>query len=378
MSKKLIFLIIALALTCATVGCIMAPARTHVAPEVFKENTFYVTLDGLSYAVGTNTSSWVEEESVWARDTQDYNKTPDDVYFKHMVYETKSEPVYEDILYDLRYYRNLKNLDNDTYMELIIAFVRSIPYDNESEITPRTPIEVVYDGKGDCDEKSVLAAGLLATEGYATSLIHIYGTGSADHMGVGVRGEHNAFNYEDTGYLFVETTTTYPMGASDYKTMGGYPAFTPISSFYETGGDIEKETATEAPSVYPIRETGLTYTQDEKALAVYTAYENSYKQIYCWKAKMKSLKAMADACETMYYTASEYSAGRYASKYNAAIDEYNNLIDEYNSGVETFNYLLDNTDSISTQYITAREWLDKYGYQKTSCGTPRYELAMCI
>ena len=65
--------------------------------------------------------------------------------------------------------RTRHNLDSDEYLELMAVFVQSIPYKSQNLSSPKYPIETYGDREGDCDDKSMLLAGLLAHEGYRVS-----------------------------------------------------------------------------------------------------------------------------------------------------------------------------------------------------------------
>lgn len=101
---------------------------------------------------------------------------------------------------ELRRLRHRLSLDDDEYLEMVTRFVQSIPYGTiDSEV--RLPVEVVTEGKGVCDDKSVLMAALLLHEGYDTA---IWAFDSQAHAAVGVRcaGE-GTFG---SGYAMIETT----------------------------------------------------------------------------------------------------------------------------------------------------------------------------
>ena len=92
----------------------------------------------------------------------------------------------------------------------ITSFVQTIEYKSDSEENnsfeyPRYPIETLYDGQGDCEDKAILTASFLYSLGYDVALLRL-----PNHMAVGVKlGEEEIPNYDYyiEDYYFLETTT---------------------------------------------------------------------------------------------------------------------------------------------------------------------------
>jgi hypothetical protein len=129
-----------------------------------------------------------------------------------MIEDPHQNEMYSDLLHELRHYRDLNHFDDNEYLEFIIRFVQSIPY-NETD-AHKYPIEVVYENTGVCDDKSKLLAGLLEREGYDVSLFIVSLKNPIgkyqNHMFVGVRS--NGLLYNGTNYSLIDTTTdSYPI-----------------------------------------------------------------------------------------------------------------------------------------------------------------------
>jgi len=115
---------------------------------------------------------------------------------------------YSAVLFKLTDISDKNNLTSNEYAELITVFVQTLPYFsdmNNPEI--KYPVETLYDGRGDCDDRSLLLAGLLAKSGYNVSLFYFE---KEKHMGVGIASENNTFR--DTGYAYIETVDTKIIG----------------------------------------------------------------------------------------------------------------------------------------------------------------------
>jgi hypothetical protein len=96
------------------------------------------------------------------------------------------------------------NLTDDEYVDLITFLVQRLP---AIEKTSYTPEETLHSG-GDCDDKSILLAGLLSHEGYAVALLLITRQGdNPDHVAVGIKSGETS-SYDGTGYMVLETIAT--------------------------------------------------------------------------------------------------------------------------------------------------------------------------
>jgi hypothetical protein len=148
-----------------------------------------------------------------AKNGDKYATVPEDVqpesmapgYYRAFIEDTHQVEMYTDLLKSLRAIRQEHQYSDDEYLELLTVFVQSLPYDTFSGTHPDTParfpVETLVDGTGDCDDKSLLLAGLLAREGYDTALLLFI---PEHHMAVGVKDD--GAQYGNTGYMYVEAT----------------------------------------------------------------------------------------------------------------------------------------------------------------------------
>lgn len=150
-------------------------------------------------------------------------------YYKAIINDPAQEASYSYILNTLRKVRDQNHLDDNEYAELISLFVqRTVPYSSDpNRLIVKYPIETLGDKGGDCDDKSLLLAGLLSREGYGTSLIW-FPSAIPQHMIVGILGDHQALEYD--GYLGIETTVDSYLGFYHTKdafifTTGNFPEF---------------------------------------------------------------------------------------------------------------------------------------------------------
>ena len=103
--------------------------------------------------------------------------------------------------------------DEDQAIIEAINFVQSIPYELDidskgEEEYSKYPIETLYEGNGDCEDSSMLLAGILKAMDYDV-VFFWYLSG---HMAVGVKvdgmDEGKYFEYEGEKYYYIETTAT--------------------------------------------------------------------------------------------------------------------------------------------------------------------------
>jgi hypothetical protein len=158
-------------------------------------------------------------------------------FYRQMTNDPAMEPFYSAILKEIRKqrYKGGRTLTDDEYLEFLVSFVQQIPYDNTTTGNPKYPVEVIYDQKGDCDEKSILLTGLLSREGYDVGLL-IFPTMKHATAGIGIHLATNkpsfrVFSDSKRDYVYIETTTTRLIGfyPDDYEKVP-QPIIVPVGS----------------------------------------------------------------------------------------------------------------------------------------------------
>jgi len=101
-------------------------------------------------------------------------------------------------------------LDAWEKLNLVIAFVQSIPYVSESCEYPRYPLETLVERKGDCEDAAILAAALLRQMRFDVVLLAFL---EENHMALGVRlippvpVEYSPYAWNGGTYYYLEPTT---------------------------------------------------------------------------------------------------------------------------------------------------------------------------
>ncbi|ABN58145.1 MULTISPECIES: hypothetical protein [Methanoculleus] len=274
------------------------------------------------------------------------------IYYLAFVNDSHQEPFYTDLLATLREIRDREELDDDRYLELIAAFVQSIPYSTDASMTePKFPIETYVDAEGDCDDKSLLLAGLLAREGYGVALLYF---GEEKHMAVGVKSA--GCRYRNTTYAYIETTNrSYvgipPAALADGTILSSDPLVIQVGD-----GDGLYAACEEIKTI----ERALSASRDrvdelEEELTVRTReLEADRKALTALDSKMADLFRSGKTGE---YNRLVTEYNRMAGDYNEAIDAYNVMLDEAEAAVNLHNHLVGNAHDRPGSYLRAREYL---------------------
>lgn len=217
-----------------------------------------------------------------------------ETYYVRKTTDTQQDAFYEDVLDDLEQIRYSQNLDSDEYAELITAFVQSIPYDENAPDDARYPVSVFFDGKGDCDEKSMLLCGLLAREGYDVVLFDLP---NVEHMSAAIKAD-STVGYTD-GYVYIETTDSWLIGQVP---------------------DFDGEKPDTNPEYYKIGDGYMQYL--------------SYDEVEMIIDYRDDLDLFLDNWQVDSYNHAE------VNRYNVFVDVYNSLWDVNNAGERELLYSL--------------------------------------
>jgi hypothetical protein len=242
-------------------------------------------------------------------------------YYRAFVDEPSQEPLYEVMIRDLRGLSASLGLDSDRYAELVVSAVQSLDYRTDPVyLEPKFPVETVGDVNGDCDDKTLLAAALLAREGYDVAILLFE---DEQHVALGIRTNGSTFG--ESGYALVETTT---------PTLFGWVPDT-------LNGSITLESE---PMVIPIGEGSGTYGAGRQADGIREEYERAIataEQLDLDIEQSQSgLDRMASEVEKVRAEADSRSARGDIAGFNALVPRYNELVADYNAAVEAHNALV--------------------------------------
>jgi len=245
----------------------------------------------------------------------------------------------QDLAEKIRVLGEERKLNENQMVELVSAFVQTIPYDQgklerresgQSGITEKItyPYEVLYENTGVCQDKSYLAYALLKELGYGVS-IFLFPDPKDNHMAVGVKCPLQYSNY-DSGYCFIETTS---LG----NKIGMIPDLIPQSRIATSDIQINMvENSQAADTEYqPLGNVEVLNTIDGKeytgiiaTISTQKELERLRKTIDGYKRELRVIAAEIDKQES--------DLGRMGKKLKSLkkdgeYDEYNDLVDTYNS-----------------------------------------------
>jgi len=274
------------------------------------------------------------------------------IYYRAFINDSHQEPFYADLLAALREIRDSEGLDDDRYLELIAAFVQSVPYRTDASIVePKFPIETYVDGEGDCDDKSLLLAGLLAREGYGVALLYF---GDEAHMAVGV--ESAGCFYRNTTYAYIEATNASyvgipPAALSNGTVLSSDPLVIPVGDgprFYAACDQVETIERALSASRSRVEELAPELAARGQEL------EEERASLESLGARLTALSRSGEIRE---YNRLVPEYNRKARDYNDAVGIYNTLLGESGAAVDLHNYLVAHAHDRPGSYIRARAYL---------------------
>ena len=241
-----------------------------------------------------------------ARDLPDERWIPG--YYRAFLSDPAQDPFYRDVLSEFRRVRDEKQLDSDRYVELMAVAVQSMPYRvNGADTPPRYPVETFAERNGDCDDKSLLLAGLLAQEGYRVALLEF---GEENHMTVGIAADD--CGYRNTSYAILETTNLSLVGIPPEEIQGPIPVLA------------------SDPLVIPIGNGTTTFGACDETRAIHSALLTARDTAASLDQQLVAKDAEMDRVKR---------AGNIA-EYNRLVPGYNSMVAELNRKAEVHNYIL--------------------------------------
>ena len=262
-------------------------------------------------------------------------------YYKAFALDPSQTKVYQLLLTQFRKIRGELNLNDDEYLELITAYVQSLPYDvnklSSIEIVPRFPVETIVDGVGICSDKSLLLAGLLSHEGYAVSILQF---AKENHLTVGLPAP-TGYDFAGCGQVVIETTVISYIGhpAGEYADTTSRPKVFLIGHGTKQYGCVRE--------VAKILSTLTTLNEKLSEDGTLT------REILRRQAKLNSLKEeLILSRDILPVLLAEGKAGEYESlrlvhnknveRLNKSLSSYNKLVTEYMELAELADFIQHN------------------------------------
>jgi hypothetical protein len=252
-----------------------------------------------------------------------------------MVQDPSQDSLYSAILAEADKIRLQEKLSDDEYFELITVYTQSLRYETREQNPAKFPVETVVDRAGDCDDKSLLLAGLLSREGYPVALLLFV---PESHMAVGVGSDK--YLYKNTGYTFVETTNYSFVGVPTEKLGGNLtlysdPVIIPISNgtkFYTSGSETRY-----IHDMYVLSDLKVKELEPE--------VKNRESDLTYQKEKIAQLKLqiqeIRNTGNSNSYNAQVAVHNTLVSDYNSRLNDYRELFSRYEKYALVHNYILE-------------------------------------
>ena len=244
-------------------------------------------------------------------------------YYAAFESDPAQDEFYRSVIAALRKVRDNLGLDRDRYAELIVSMVQSIKYETDNQ-PPKFPIETVADLAGDCDDKSLLAAGILAREGYDVSLLSF---DAESHMALGLAT--NGSVLRGTDYAMVELTVD--------SMVGWYNA--PGAATAPGGGVIESP-----PLVIAVGKGETVYGAGRQVDKIRAALDAAKERADSLDGEIDRAAAKIDALETevaaLDAEMNDLKSSGKINEYNALVDDYRSLVGRYNAAIDSYNALV--------------------------------------
>ncbi|MBE0416837.1 MAG: hypothetical protein IBX63_03645 [Coriobacteriia bacterium] len=282
-----------------------------------------------------------QKSALFFREIEEMEWIPE--YYRAFVGEPHQEPLYESMLQGLRALRDSLGLGEDRYAELIVTLVQSLEYRTDPVyLEPKFPVETVGDANGDCDDKTLLAAALLAREGYDVAILLF---SAEQHVSLGIRSDGST--YSRSGYAIVETTTPILFG------------WVPDS----LNGDISLASE---PMVIRIGEGTRSYGAGRQTDAIRDRFDEAVVEAEELGERasesQRDLERRAREVEEVRAQMDALAAAGDAAGYNKLVPRYNRLVEEYNAAVEEHNALVaQQNEAVATAARITEGQTDRYG-----------------
>lgn len=272
--------------------------------------------------------------------------------YRAMVNDPAQEPIYQDLLSGFRKIKSERNLDSDEYMELIAVYVQSLKYETREENPAKFPVETVADQAGDCDDKSLLLAGLLSREGYSVAL---FSFGPENHMALGVGSDD--CRYKNTNYTFLETTNLSYIGIVTEK----------------LGNTVSLQSD---PIIIPIGEGTKTYTSCTDTQYIHNMLVQSKTKAKDLEPRLQEMEAELSVKQQEILDVERRMQGFRSSgnvrEYNALVTTHNAGVSAYNDSLQTYRLLFDHYEKYVQvhNYILSHEFDRRGVFEYTKANMP--------
>lgn len=269
-------------------------------------------------------------------------------YFGMFLQSFSGDNTIQVIAQDIKNIGEKHKLTDDQVVELVLAFVQTIPYDSEkaekilgSNETGLIsyPYETLYENKGVCSDKTFLAAGLLKELGYGTALF-VYD--EEKHMALGVQCPVEYSSY-GLGYCYAETTAVgNRIGMiPNLDSRNNQAETVKTLSYFDYSQDDKFDVRKLGPVKIYQKTQGKDYTGVVQTMKISKDIENLGWAINDAGRELKALKKELDddqdKLKELEKKMNKLSKNEDYEDYNKLVPKYNDLASDIEKEIKSYN-----------------------------------------
>jgi hypothetical protein len=271
-----------------------------------------------------------------------------DQYYGMFLKSDPADKTIADLAQQIQSLGKKHNLSGDQIVDLTLAFVQSIQYDDakakdilakQGNVTMRYPYEVLWQQLGVCSDKSLLAYSLLRQMGYGAALFTFE---QENHMAVAVQCPQSYSSY-DSGYCYAETTSTgNKIGIiPDFDTQSNKTVDAKQLTNYnpEQSQQMNLQKLGQVTIILPT--DGLQYSEIIQTEKIASQIDQLKKNIETLlpqlTAQKNAINQEKDELASIEKDMENYKKDKNFDKYNNYVERYNSLLGDYKKDVEKYN-----------------------------------------
>ena len=340
--------------TAQNMGSVQAGSQEKVFPVLDNpiKRTYNWQYKGMNYSLS---------ETLYQSSYDFYNSEPktfsytgslpadwEDEYYAMFLKGNATDHTIAQLASDLQALGQKHNLTSDQLVDMTMAFVQSIPYDDSraKEILSQTgnvqmqyPYETLYRQLGVCSDKSLLATSILRQMGYGAAL---FAYEQDNHMAIGVQCPKDSSTY-GSGYCYGETTAVG-------NKIGIIPSFDVSTNKTVSVGELSAFDAsqTQQSNLQQLGQvtifqqtTGKEYDGVAQTQEDMTEIDSLKKNIDTTLPELQAMKKNIDDeqnnLQNMRNELDTYKNSQNIEKYNAEVGNYNDYLKNYQKDVKSYN-----------------------------------------
>lgn len=277
-------------------------------------------------------------------------------YYKMFLTPKSTDTVIVDLAKQFKYIAAKEGMSDDEMVNLLMAFVQTIPYDHAKNLetgTPNYPYETLFRRLGVCSDKTFLAVMILRELGYGAAVIDLP---EVNHAAVGIACPEK-FAVFNSGYCYAETTNFFPVGVVPQNfskdgvvlDQGAQELKGQFTNVFKTGQlgrpeIVQKTRGKEYGGVQATYDVVARMRQLEADLLVFKIYLDRKKtELGNRVSELSSLKAKMETAKLGDVAKYNSLVGEYNLKvndYNEVYADYKLQSDSYNDKVNLYNELI--------------------------------------